>query len=439
VSAARSLAAAALTSPRAIAELRGRSWAWVLLYLALASAILGALSWLAWRHAEDLRRLVIGFFVPASWYRAVDLLVDHVYAQELHVLAASALTGGATFAVTLLLFPVKELVSASYERAARLVADPIEELPLPVQAWQESKVFLIFVGAQATVFWIGYRPDPAWKLVAAVLSHLVLVATTALDFVSPLLQRHRGYYSQVVKTLLRHPLASGLFGAMFALPALIVGLVWKANPQWPLGTAVPLLFASSLVTVVWGQVAGTKLAAAMVPTFRATGRSTGVVRIAAWLVAIAMIGGNALVFGALATALAKKAPILDCRYDVDWASLGVDRPRLGELLGGEVALGVHVDVTVENPGRVPVELEDNRVVFLHRGAPVATSRLAPLRVGAGERTRQTVSVRLGARPALAVRGRDLLDRGAWAITLYVRVAPVLGPRFDFPIYLVPPG
>jgi hypothetical protein len=88
---------------------------------------------------------------------------------------------------------------------------------------------------------------------------------------------------------------------------------------------------------------------------------------------------------------------------------------------------------------VPVELEDSRVVFLHRGAPVATTRLAPLRVGAGERTRRTVSVRLGARPALAVRGRDLLDRGAWAITLYVTVAPVLGPRFDFPIYLVPPG
>jgi hypothetical protein len=433
------MTAAALASPRALTELRGRSWAWVLLYLTLATALLGGVAWLAWRHEEDLRRLVIGLFFPASWFRAVDLLVDRFYAQELHVLAASTLSGGATFAVTLLLFPVKERVSSSYERAARLVADPIEELPLAVQAWQETKVFLVFVGAQATVFWIGYRPDPTWKLVAVVLSQLVLIAATALDFVSPLLQRHRGYYSQVVKTLLRHPLASLVFGAMFALPALVVGLVWKANPQWSLGTAVPLLFATSLVTVVWAQVAGTRLAAAMFPTFRRARRSTGVVRLTAWLVLTAMVAGNAVVFAALATALAKKTPILDCRYDVDWSSLGVDRPRLGELLGGEVAIGVHLDVTIENPGALPVELEGSRVVFLHRGAPVATTRLAPLRVGAGERATRRVAVRIGSRPALALRGRDLLDRDRWAITLYVTVAPLVGPRFDFPIYLVPPG
>jgi len=424
--------------PLAIFELRGRTWSWVALYLALATAVLGTCAALAWRYQADLHDAVLRFLFPAWWHGAVDVLVDRFLAERLHVLAANTLSGVAMFAVTILLFPVKEQVSASYERTAHLVADPIEELPLVLQAWQEAKVFLGFLAAQGTAFWIGYQPDPRWQLAARILSYLVLFTACAIDFLSPLLQRHRGYYSQVVKTLARHPLPSLLFGAFFSLPTILVGQWWARHPEWPLGRAVALLFATAIVTVVWAQIAGTRLAAAMFPTFRRTTRSLGVVRAAAWLAMIGLLAGNALLFGAVGTALAKKTQVFQCQYDVHWSSLSFDRPHLADLLARKATVGAHIDLEIRNPTGLPVELEDNHLEIAHHGTRVATTRLDPLRIPAGGAVTQRVGFQLEVDPALVLRGRDLLDGDAWTFTLYLRVTPPIGPAFDFPVYLTAP-
>ena len=73
---------------------------------------------------------------------------------------------GASLVVTMLLFPIKEHVSLVYERDARLVDDPIDELPLWEQGWQEVKLFLGFVAVQGGLLWMGYFPGRGLHLAA---------------------------------------------------------------------------------------------------------------------------------------------------------------------------------------------------------------------------------------------------------------------------------
>ena len=122
--------------------------------------------------------------------------------------------------------------------------------PFPVwyQGWEELVLFLAFVGAQVMVFWIGYPPDPQRRQIATVLSYAVLFASYALNFISPILQRHSLHYGTIAKTLLKNPIAMFGFGAVFGLPPILVTKLAAAHPEWALKPTIALLLA---VNVTW--------------------------------------------------------------------------------------------------------------------------------------------------------------------------------------------
>ncbi|MGH2830115.1 MAG: hypothetical protein ACRDJM_06500, partial [Actinomycetota bacterium] len=336
-----------------------------------------------------------------------------------------AMISGSLLVVTMLLFSVKERLSASFEAGANLAGGrPMRELPLWLQAWEEIKLFLLFIAVQMAVFWIGYHPG-AWRAAAAVgLSYLWLGFMFAADFVSPVMQRHEGHYSRILTTLARHPIASLGFGALFALPSIVAGTLWPMN--------VVAVFAANVVGIAWAAVAGTWLGARMLDDFERTPRSGALARVAAWLAILAALGINGYRFGALVLSVHHKSQVLKCQYDVDWSSFGVDAPGLAALLDDRVEVGVHFDVRIHNPTEFAVEIERNRVELRHGGELVGTTRLSPVAIAPGQTVERRVALSVEMTPSQLRKGLELLDPAAWEATLYLDVAP----GFEFPVYLV---
>jgi len=425
--------AAALAAPSCIARLPGRTYVWLGIYLALAAGLLSLVGYELIEHKEDLRQLVLDYLFPESWHFAARLLIDKFLASQQISVLINAAVGGSLLMVSLLLFPVKEAVSASYETRANLTGRPIEELPLWLQGWEEVKLALLYLAAQGIIFWIGYYPGN--EILSVVLSYAFLFSSFALDFLSPVFQRHRGRYSRIVKTLARHPLTTLLFGAMFAMPAVIAGHIFRpgeAPEPGAIRNAIIALFAVNVVSIAWAAVAGTRLASTMMDTFEGTKDASVPVKGLAWAVLLGALTFNLYTFGSLGRALHHKSQILKCNYDVAWTSVGFDMPSLGSLLSDEVTVGVHFDVEIENPTPFDVVIEDNRLDVTHEGDKVAETRLSPMTVPAGESVTQTIEFDLSVSPAALRKGRELLSRERWKMTLYFQVAE----RFEFPVFLL---
>ena len=426
---------ALVLGPAAPARLRRRGWAFLALYLALAGAILGVVGWLAVTYRKDAVRLVAAYLFPDSWRVAAELLVERFARVQGHVVLVNAIIGGSLILVQLLLFPLKEKLSATFEAEARLTDRPPDEFPLWHQAWEEIILFLLFLAAQGSIFWLGWTAEPWRRTAAIVASFTFLFASFGIDFLSPLLQRHRLRYSQMAKTLALHPVTVFAFGALYTLPAVAAGRLIAAHPEWPLGRSAALLFGTSVACIAWAAVAGTWVASRLLPEAREVRRPSVAVRALAWGVLALVLAWNGYRFGAVGLALHHKSQILKCAYDVDWGSAGIDRPDWTALLGDELQVGVHVDVRIENPTRFDVEIEKNRLEIEFRGRHAATARLSPVRIPAGGETRAKVSFPITVTPSLLRHGRELLRGKEWRMTLYLEVAP----GFELPVVLRPGG
>ena len=424
---------AALAAPSCIARLPARTYLWLGIYVVLAGGLLALVGHELVKHKDDLRQLVMDYLLPESWHFAGGLLIDRFLAsQELSVLVNAAV-GGSLLLVSLLLFPIKEAVSASYETRANLTGQPIEELPLWLQGWEEVKLVLLYLAAQGLIFWIGYYPGN--EILSVVLSYGFLFFSFAIDFLSPVFQRHQGRYSRIIKTLLRHPASSLLFGAMFALPAVIAGHLFtpgEGATADSVRNVVIALFSVNVVSIAWAAVAGTKLASGMMPSFARTSPSSTPVKALAWVALLGALTYNTYTFGSLGRALHHKSQILKCEYDVAWTSFGLDMPSLGGLLSDEVEVGVHFEVEIKNPTEFDVVVEDNHLDITHEGTPVAVTKLSPMTIPSGHTVTQRIEFDLAVSPSTLAKGRELLQRESWKITLFVQVAD----RFEFPIFLL---
>lgn len=422
--------ALALAAPLALFRLPRKTWGYFALYLALCGLVLGGTGHLIFRSEDLLRELVLAYLFPDSWHGTMGFVADRFLEAQSKVVIANLAVVGSLAMVALLLFPFKEMLSASFEREAHLIGDPVQEHPLWEQAWEEIKLFLAVVAIQGAVFWIGYT-NVGWRVIAAaVLGNVLTFAVYAIDFISPPFQRHRGHYSRILKTLAAHPLASLGFGAIFAAPALVAA---TAFADMRLETMVALVCALNVAAIAWAAVAGTWLGSRLYPDFVRTRRSSIAARALSWLLVGGLLVWCGYTFGSLTWSVHKKSQILKCNYSLVWSSFDVDLPGLGSLLRDRPEVGVSFEIEIENPTGAPVELEENRIELRHRGDLLGTVRLRPFRVDAGSTARQRVGASLELSPAtLARRNTGLISLDAWTITLYIEVAP----GFEFPIYLV---
>jgi hypothetical protein len=352
---------AALKSPLVLFRLPRRAWRWLVIYLLAAGALLalvGALVGVCWTPAKTW---LIAFVVPASWRPTATWLVDHLLAEQERALIANAIVTGSLMVVTVTLFLVKEHLSLVYEQDARLLdGAELRELPLWEQGWQELKLFAFYLAVQASLFWMGLGGH-AWKRSALVLSYGFMFFAYSVDFVSPIFQRHQGRYSQILKAMLATPLASFLFGAMFAAPVVVAARLWAAHPGWSMPAAVTVLFAANLCGIAWAAVAGTWFGARIFPRFAAAPRSHWATRSLAWLAVVALLAANGYGYGRLAVSVRAKSQLLKCHYHLVLSSFRLDTSSLPSLLDDEARLTVTFDVEIENPTALDVAVEDSRL------------------------------------------------------------------------------
>jgi hypothetical protein len=179
-----SLSLALARAPLSMRRLRVGSAAWLAVYLALATAIFTLVGRFIIAHQGDARRAFVAYIFPERWHDAGNLLVERLFGAQQHAVLVNAAVGASLLLVQVLLFPVKERLSARFERDARLTDEPGPGLPLLVEAREELLLALAFFAAQGGIFWLGYSQDPGRRLVATVLSHLFLMASFGVDFLT---------------------------------------------------------------------------------------------------------------------------------------------------------------------------------------------------------------------------------------------------------------
>lgn len=424
---------AAIAAPAAALRAPPRAWRLALVYLLAASALLGVAGWAVTTWWQPAREWVLASIVPPSWRFAVRWLADRLLADRERLLAASAIATTGLMLVTVALFPLKEAVSRAFEVDGRLLADrPIDEPPWWKQGWQELELFAVFVAVQASLFWPALWGGGAARL-AAIGGALFLVFSYALDFTSPILQRHRASTGKLYKVLGRTPLAALAFGALFAAPPWLASRAWAAHPEWSPTRAVLLVFGATVLGIAWAALAGTWFGARLVPRLARTPRPRRATRVAAWLAIVGLLVANAWGYAALVRAVRAKAPILQCDYDVDPRSIRVDTSSLAALLDDEARLTLRLDVTIHNPTELDAALEDSRLELRHRGALVASARVRPVRVAAGATVTETIAVDAALTPSLLGRGRELFRIDELSLTLWVRI----DRHLEIPLRLLP--
>jgi hypothetical protein len=342
----------------------------------------------------------------------------------------NAIVSGTLVAISVLLFPLKERVSATFEVEGRLTNEAIEEFPLWFQAIEELKLVLVYAAAQGTIIFIGYHPDPIRKGVATALSFLFLFATFSLDFISPLLQRHQLRYSRILKALALRPLLLFGWGGLVAVPAVLGNLYVAKSETLSFDAGILIGFSANLVSIVLAVIAGTWVASKLLLPTRAHNRPSIAARLLAWLLLVALLAANGYVYGNLGQSLHHKSQILKCHYKIVPDTFAFSWPKWGSLLSGKVTVGVAFDLEIENPTAFDLELEKSRLEVRHEKALVAMSKLAPLRVPSKQTAKQRIDLKVQLAPTVLRKGRKLLE-DHWSVTLFVQVTEHL----EFPIYL----
>jgi len=261
-----------------------------------------------------------------------------------------------------------------------------------------------------------------------VLSYVTLFGSYGINFLSPLLQRHRLKYSTIIKALVAHPLALFGFGATFTLPSIFAARLSARHPEWKLEHALVVMLATNIACIAWACVAGTWVASRLLPAAQSTRPPSWMTRGLSWLTVVGLFAANVYAFGVVGLSLHRKSQILKCHYSVVPSSLHVDLDLT------ELRVNLRLDLEIENPTPFDVEIEKNRLDARHAGMPFAMAQLSPLRVPAGARTIQHVELPIRLNAQALSKGRELLDWKKWAMTLYIEVTP----RFELPVYLLTP-
>ncbi|MCA9672481.1 MAG: hypothetical protein KC503_43100 [Myxococcales bacterium] len=441
-------------APAALAKLPSRATRYLLLYLVAAVALLGVTAWLLILFQHDIRAGIVSYLLPKKAQFAADLLIGFLVKSQAKSVLINATASATLVLVSLLLFPIKERLSASFEQDAELTGKPKDEFPTWFQALEEIKMIVIYLTGFMVIFWIGYHPSPARKMAATVLSYAFLFFQIAVDFISPTLQRHRMRYSRIIVTLFKNPLAMFGFGAFFAAPIVVAGLIVKGSTTMTMTTAVLLLFGANVISIVWAAVGGTWLAAQLLEPTEQTGMIPLPARLVGWIVIVGFFSYSGYVFYSLGMLVHHKSQILKLDYGVDLDSFAFELPKasggkkgggwldkikgiassvVDSVTSGQVKVGASIVVNIKNPTKYDVELEKNRIEFKHGNTVVAKTMITPIKIPAGADMSKRLSFNLAINPRSLVKGRDLF-KNKWSITIYFK----LTDSFDFPIYLLSP-
>jgi len=423
-----------LEAPAVLLRMSGRSWFWFLTYIVLSGLLLLLCALLIGAREQAIEQAILDFLFPEDWHVVLKFVTSFAFSsQAKEVVSNLVLFLSLTF-VSIVFFWAKEFLSRWIERdmqkAQSREADPAKwrDNALWFEALEEIKWTLLGLALMCITLWIGHDVAAWRQTVASILSYIVLIFSTSVNFIAPPMQRRGMRYNQVIGAIFERPVESLAFGAAMALPQ--AGILHLLNAaEISIGMTLVLLFSVNILFVAWSAAAGTVLGVRLVEE-AAERRPFGLIaRLGTGLATVGVLAVFGWLGAKLAFALKDKTQILKCRYDVTWSEVEFQKPDITGLLAGEVEVGVRLPMKVENPTEWLVKLEQNRLALVDGDAVVAETRLSALEVPPRGTVETTLDLKAKLRASSLLEGASL-NPAEWGLVLYLDLD---GMEFPVPL------
>jgi len=373
-----------VNAPCSLSRIKRRSAIWMAAYLTGSLIVFSLFVWLLNENELAIKNALLAYFFPQSWISISEQLANFLFESQTKTVIGNAILGASLVISSMLMFPVKEKYSAEFEKDANYSNGPSQEFPLWLQAWEEVKLFLFYVTAQAVILWLGYYPYNWTNWLSIVLSYLFLFFAFGLDFISPTLQRHRTAYSLILKILLKKPLLTLSFGVIFSLPVILLSHYIFNLPQLSLIEVASILFLTNVLFLTLAVPAGTRVASRLMPIVSETPPPAKNTKIKIYSITIIILIASLFLHTRLIASLHHKSQILKANYSVDWSSIDYKFPSLSQLFNGNALSNLSFDMVIDNPTEFDIVIEESQIFVEKFDSLIATIDLSGFEVPAGQ-------------------------------------------------------
>jgi hypothetical protein len=421
-------------APSVLLRMSGRSWFWFAVYIGLSGLLLLLCALLIGAREKAIEQALLDFFFPEEWHVVLKFVVSFAFSSQAKEVVSNLVLFLSLTLVSIIFFWAKEFLSQWVERdmqkAGSDEADPEKwrDNALWFEALEEIKWTLLGLALMCITLWIGHDVAAWRQTLASILSYFVLIFSTTVNFIAPPMQRRSMRYNQIIGAIFQRPVESLAFGAVMAIPQIVI-LHFLNAANLSVGMTLVLLFSVNILFVAWSAAAGTVLGVKLIHEAAERRPFGGFARVGT---AVAVLG-VLVVFGwlgaKLALALKDKTQILKCRYDVAWSEVEFQKPNLSGLLGGEVEVGVRLPMKVENPTEWLVKLERNRLALVDGDAVIAETRLSELEVPPKGAVETVLDLKAKIRAGSLLEGASL-NPAEWGLVLYLDLD---GMEFPVPL------
>ncbi|TQV81048.1 hypothetical protein [Aliikangiella coralliicola] len=408
-------------SPLSLRNLKRSSTKWLFIYFALGLFVFSLFVGVSLNNQEAIKSLLLNYFFPQSWHEISEKLGVFLFESQAKTVLSNLILSGSLVLASIFLFPIKEKYSAEFEKDAKYAKGSIQEFPLLIQGWEETKLFLFYVTAQSIILWIGYYPYAWCNWLSIALSYLFLFFTFGLDFISPTLQRHRVSYTLILKVLLRNPVVPLSFGLLFSLPTVLLSKYIFTIEDLTLIEIASILFLVNIIFLTLAVPAGTRVARRLMPTVKRTLPPLKKSKIYSYSTMLILLTVMLFLHGKLIASMHHKSQLLKAEYNVDWSSIDYDLPSLSQFFNSKSLSNLSFDVEIYNPTEYDIIIEKSQIFVEKKENTIATIDLDGFEIPSGEKRK--VKVKLDSQSDLSsiTNFREILED--WRVDLHLEVWP----------------
>jgi len=415
------LKTAIIEAPLSLIKLRHASLKWMGIYSLSGIIIFSLFIWLMLSNQEFIKNAFLDYFFPQSWHEISETLADFLFESQTKTVVGNMILAGSLVMASIFLFPIKEKYSAEFEKDAKYQNGKVEEFSLIYQAWEESKLFLVYLTAQSLILWIGYYPYQWTTWLSIGLSYLFLFFTFGLDLISPTLQRHRTDYSVILKVFFKKPILPVMFGLIFSIPVILLSKLVFSYEELTLIEVASILFLTNIIFLTIAIPCGTLIASRLLPIILQTLPPKRKSVIWGYSIMSATLVFFLTLHTQLIVSLHHKSQLLKAEYDIDWSSMDFKLPSFSQLTNGKALSNISFDIVINNPTEFDIIIEDSQIFVEQKDATIAVIDLNGFELPTGENRRITINLDSNSDLSKVSKFTELLDD--WRVDIHLQVWP----------------
>ena len=409
------------SGPAALAKMKPQSLMWAGIYLISGLAIFGCFFWLLIENQEIIKSSLLDYLFPESWHGISVKLANFLYESQTKTVLGNLILSGSLVLSSIFLFPLKEKYSAIFEEKAKYYNGKIQEFPLLYQAWEEVKLFLLYLTAQSVILWIGYYPYQWTTWISIILSYLFLFYTFGLDLISPTLQRHRTKYSLILKLLIKNWILPLSFGFLFNLPLIFLSRWIFTWDDYSLIEISSILFLSNMILLTLAVPIGTRIASDLLEQKALLLAPTKRAMFWGYTTMLSLLFVTAFLHSRLLVSLHHKSQLLKANYDIDWSSIEYQLPSFSEFTGGKSFSSLSFYMEMENPTDFDIVVENSQLFVFKGDLELAVVDVTGFELASKDLER--IKIQLDSNSDLSkMNGLHNLSKG-WRVNMHIELWP----------------